>query len=403
MRISLRWATLLVAIAISSAAQAGVISYNIVDLGTLGSSAGATSFGISVNNFGQVVGQSTIGTTTPGAPHAFMWSDGAIHDLGVLPGGGQSSGRGINDLGQVTGYSTVSGGSQRAFLYANGVMTNLGAEPNAASSVGEDINNAGVVTGFNQFSGNRLVAFSNDGSFTDLDVLGTGTASHAYAISNSGYMAGWSNTVAFGQDQAVLWNPDGTAVNLHIGGVTSIAYGVNDDGDVTGRYLTSDDVAHAFFWNRTTGTYQTLGLLPGEAHGYGYSVSDLDQVVGAMDHANPLTGSAISNAFIWQNGVTTALDSLIDPNLGWNLIQAQDISSNGNFITGFGIIGGKTHAFLLCALGEACNGQASAVPEPAAWSMLTLGFGLLGGAIRQRGRSPSPTRTSMAARPPRGH
>jgi hypothetical protein len=40
------------------------------------------------------------------------------------------------------------------------------------------------------------------------------------------------------------------------------------------------------------------------------------------------------------------LNRLIPPNSGWELTHALSISDNGN-ITGFGDIGGETHAFLL--------------------------------------------------------
>src|SRR4051794_33398649 len=50
----------------------------------------------------------------------------SITDLGTLEGVCCSSGTGINNLGQVVGYSQTSTGSVSAFLYSNGQMTNLG-------------------------------------------------------------------------------------------------------------------------------------------------------------------------------------------------------------------------------------------------------------------------------------
>ena len=67
-------------------------------------------------------------------------------DLGTL-GGNQSFGRGINDAGQVTGYSITSTGETHAFLYSNGQMMDLGTLGGAGSG-GYAINNAGQVTGF---------------------------------------------------------------------------------------------------------------------------------------------------------------------------------------------------------------------------------------------------------------
>ncbi|MGH8319125.1 MAG: PEP-CTERM sorting domain-containing protein [Steroidobacteraceae bacterium] len=45
-------------------------------------------------------------------------------DLGTLGGSG-SEGFGINDSGEVTGYSLTSGGFEDAFLYSNGTMQDL--------------------------------------------------------------------------------------------------------------------------------------------------------------------------------------------------------------------------------------------------------------------------------------
>ena len=130
---------------IRDAAAAAPPAYHVTDLGTLGgtSSAGnginasgqvtgvflhdrrrrlATPFcttarcttwerwveqqhGIGINDSGQVTGYSD--TTGDAANHAFLY-DGTMHDLGTL-GGTYSYGLGINDSGQVTGDSDTTG------------------------------------------------------------------------------------------------------------------------------------------------------------------------------------------------------------------------------------------------------------------------------------------------------
>ena len=70
---------------------------------------------------------------------------------------------GINDSGQISGYSEADSGQRRAFLYSNGVMMDLGLP----GSIGEHINNSGEVTGA---AGH---AFRwNNGLTTDLGTLG---------------------------------------------------------------------------------------------------------------------------------------------------------------------------------------------------------------------------------------
>jgi len=55
------------------------------------------------------------------------------------------------------------------------------------------------------------------------------------------------------------------------------------------------------------------------------------------------------------------LNSLIDPRLQWTLVTANDINNAGQ-ITGSGLIGGQTHAYLL-----------TPVPEPASLLIMTAG------------------------------
>jgi len=70
-------------------------------------------------------------------------------DLGTL-GGDNSYGRAINDKGQVTGFSEISGGYDRAFIYSDGRMSDLGTlgGPWLCCSVGNGINDAGQVVEF---------------------------------------------------------------------------------------------------------------------------------------------------------------------------------------------------------------------------------------------------------------
>ena len=74
-----------------------VTQYTITDLGTLG---GSSSGAGGINNSGQVVGWSDI--TGNSAGRAFLYDGTAMQDLGTL-GGTTSEALGINDSGQFVG------------------------------------------------------------------------------------------------------------------------------------------------------------------------------------------------------------------------------------------------------------------------------------------------------------
>jgi uncharacterized membrane protein len=75
--------------------------YQVIDLGTLG---GNSSFALYVNIHRQVTGNSRTGTTTLPLL-AYIWEDGALTNIGVLPGSNNCRGYGINDLGVIVGES----------------------------------------------------------------------------------------------------------------------------------------------------------------------------------------------------------------------------------------------------------------------------------------------------------
>ena len=82
----------------------GEALYTVTDLGTLG---GSGSNAIGINASGQVVGQSW---TSSSNEHAFLYSNGAMVDLGILFGPPLTSQCrfGINASGQVVGYTNAS-------------------------------------------------------------------------------------------------------------------------------------------------------------------------------------------------------------------------------------------------------------------------------------------------------
>ena len=117
--------------------------YTVTDLGVL--SGGTESVALGINNKGQVVGYSD---TANGNNHAFLYSGGVLTDLGVLSGGVWSQAYSINDNGVIVGASWPSAGYPDAFMYSSGSMQYFGIEGLANS-----INNSGQIVGDWQAAG----------------------------------------------------------------------------------------------------------------------------------------------------------------------------------------------------------------------------------------------------------
>src|SRR5205823_4616610 len=70
-----------------------------------------------INERGQIVGWSQSGS---GPLHAVVWEQGEMSDLGALADGDQSSAVGISNSGRITGWSRSASGEIRAVLWSKG-------------------------------------------------------------------------------------------------------------------------------------------------------------------------------------------------------------------------------------------------------------------------------------------
>ena len=135
-------------------------------------------------------------------PHAVVWVNGAIQDLGTLgPKYDASVALGINRHDQVVGWSGTRSGFEQAFVWRGGVMSPL-ATPAGLRSVATAINGNGQVAG-GVFGGGRVrPAVWSGGALTILPTLGLGGA--ALAMDRFGTVVGWVKPRAGGL-HAAMW------------------------------------------------------------------------------------------------------------------------------------------------------------------------------------------------------
>ncbi len=236
----------------------GVLDPDPADLRTF-------SVGRGINESGQVTGTATAKIDGVTEPHAFVYSQGTMQDLGTL-GGNTSNGYGINDSGEATGSADLAGNTgTHAFLYSNGHTHDLGTLPGYDGSTGLGINNAGQVTGFLSATGTTQAFLYSGGQITDLGTLG-GSLSQGSAINRYGQIAGGStlvpNTQYVGATHAFLYSGGKMRDLGTLGGTSSYAFGINSFGQVVGWSDTRSGVVHAFLYTPGRGMLDLNRLLP---------------------------------------------------------------------------------------------------------------------------------------------
>lgn len=298
----------------------------MTDLGALGGY-NNNSYAYGINDSGQIVGYSR----TASGDHAFIYDNGMI-DLGIDGGA-----LGINNSGQIVGcfYDEYT----RAFIYDynNNTMTDLGPLLNPYGddySVAYGINDSGQVTG-HYMSLNRDRAFSYyDGAITDLGTLG---GNHSYTfggINNLGQIVGWSHTASY-KFRAFFKQNNSPMGNLGTlpGGDYSIARAINDSGQIVGGSDNASGQSRAFLYNN--GAMTDLGTLGG-SNSNACGINNLGQIVGESK-----TASGETHAFYYFANEMFDLGTL-----GGTYSSAKAINNSGQIIGSSKTASGQTHAFV---------------------------------------------------------
>jgi probable HAF family extracellular repeat protein len=356
------------------------IRYAVEDLGVL-SGLDPSSTGYDINNAGWVSGGSG-NLFPPGPQHAFLWfGKSGLVDLGTL-GGPNSEAGGPNLRGEAAIISETAETDPNgedfcgfgdhlqclAAIWRLGKLIPLPTLPGGNNAQAYGLNNFGQIIGFSetgvedptcatsvpfQVLRYEAVTWEPNGVIRKLRPLRGDTVSFAFGINDQGQAVGasglCSNTPLPPNNQpnaphAVLWEKDGSVVNLGSidGASANIATSINDAGEVVGNSHLPDGTVHPFVWGRNSGI-RDLGAFPGALLTVApccNTINNLGEVAGFWLDAN-----FNQHPFLWQDNAYRDLNDLVAPGSPWLLQSAEAINDAGE-ITGQGLINGEEHAFL---------------------------------------------------------
>jgi probable HAF family extracellular repeat protein len=293
---------------------------------------GANSAALGINNKGEVVGYSFQGEDY----QAFLYSssDQSLMDVSSL-GGKINAACAINDADQVTGYSQDGNGNLLAFAFSrNQPIASLGTLDGASTSEAFGINNSGAVVGDSQ-SGNqnhRPVLFSN-GSVQDLGLGGSNepdALETAYAINDAGQIVGRHSAGNNSFHAFVFINGNTTDIST-LGGANGEALGINKNGLVVGDSDTAEGPAHAFVFDHSQ--LKDLGTLPGfDNASYARGINNSGDIVGESDSSDQ------KRAFLYTKGRLVELDKLAEnlSEAGFNSLDVAYGINDKGWIVGYG-------------------------------------------------------------------
>lgn len=367
----------LLAATLAPAAYAQVPAYNIVDLGVVGS--GTASQGVGLSPDGSIA----VGRSIASVYSAYSWTAaGGMVALPNLAGRNYAVANDVNNAGLAVGSSTTTafGAGALPVMWMGGALTALTMPAGYTVGQANAVNAAGTIVG---------AVGSGVGQRGALYIGGVGSVISA-TTANGSYM-----TVAYGINDAGLVvgtgiDPANAAVNVGmvydsatgtmstvgaLGGANgALNFAVSNGGHVVGSSMFNQGSGLPFVW--TAGSGMTAIPLPaGTSQANARGVNDQGWVVG-------IASSAFAVPFLYADGSTYTLQSLLPANSGWDISTNTSSSAlaiaNDGSIVGTALHNGQVRAYLM-----------TPVPEPGTWALMVAGLGALALGLRQR---PGPRR-----------
>jgi probable HAF family extracellular repeat protein len=322
----------------ASAVATAQTLYTIKDLGVLPGT-GNGCYGEAITDVGTVVGACTGG---PFNELAFIEQNGVMSSLGKLPKGNYSDAHSINAFGVAVGEADTGDYRPRATMYRNGSVIQI--DSSGVNHRGIYISDSGVIVGdyVKGFSDPWTAVIwkerpTQPGRFDRLTLpLYPGgdpktNSSYATGANQSTQVVGYVSNSLFGQLGA-FWNSDATHTLTVLqplpGGWTSLAWGVNNLGQVVGETRPPSHSVATLWQNDAAHTPVELGVLPGDTDSTATVINDQGQVIGIS-----ISAAGTQRTFLWQNGQMSELSSLLDGSgTGWVIVEVYDINNQGQIV-----------------------------------------------------------------------
>lgn len=361
------------AAAILSAACVSVASGQ--SIANIGVTPGGTNSSVSgVSGDGTVVAA----TIDPfGNSSAHRWTNAGFTDLGSLPGSAPAYATSVEGVSRdgtaLIGGTFYTDDTARAYRWTtSGGMQDLGLLDGGVAAVGTGLSGDGsVATGVAFDADFNAVAFRWT-STTGMQSLGTlpgGSSAMGNRVSADGStIVGFSDTPE--GTRAFRWTNGGgmTALALMDSGDTSAnAFGINGDGSIIAGFSGSRPVV----W--INGVPQDLGVIPGDTNAIAYALSDDGSVVGGSRFIGFDPRATLWTASLGTVDLNSYLPTIGIDLTGWTLEYTRGVSFDGTTLVGEGTFNGTMRGWVVT------------IPTPGTASLLAFG-GLMASRRRRNGR-----------------